>query len=73
MRELRFESPESILFDGADRVALPAHGLRVVISDFMPPRSPVNAVRRLGNRGSLIVIRVLGPWEAQPPAGELWP
>lgn len=68
----RLDGSNSTLFAGG-HVEVPAHGLRVVISDFLSPESPVPVLRQVAARSAmLIVIRVLGPWEAAPDADALW-
>jgi len=63
----------STLFGGGAHMEVPAHGLRVVISDFLSPDSPVPVLRQIAARAAMmVVIRILGPWEAAPDADALW-
>lgn len=80
--EVRLEpEPERLAFDAAACPSLavaaalpqlPGQGLRVLISDFMSPQLSGAAVRRLADgAAALLVVRLLGPWEAAPPVGRL--
>ena len=70
--ELRLDGHTPALFERGRAVAaqLPMGGQRVVISDFMNPEPVVPLLRALGRGAAqLVVVRVLGPWEAAPPVG----
>lgn len=47
------------------------HSIRCLISDFLSPHEPRQCILTLAAQASqLIVISLLGPWEAHPPLGE---
>ncbi len=71
--QIEFGAPDSVLFTAPRRAVggLRRASARLVISDFMSPVGPSTVVRALAAGCSrLIVVHVLGPWEASPaPAG----
>lgn len=70
--ELVLEGATPALFTRAGALAsrLPRGGQRVVISDFMSAESvPAMLGRFAQGAAQLVVVRVLGPWEAAPPEG----
>jgi len=68
---LDFAAARCALFEHPKRCAtqLRRRGLCVVLSDFLSPRSPGKVLRTIAAQvGQLIVLMVLGPWEANPAA-----
>lgn len=70
---LTFEADESVLLlqPAACVPHLRRGSLRCLLSDFLSPHEPRHSIMTLAAHASqLIVIQVLGPWEADPVAGE---
>lgn len=71
--EIQFDATDSVLFSGPLSEQLAQRGMCFVISDFLANRSPVTVLRQLAqSTAQLVVVMLLGPWESQPPVGEVW-
>jgi uncharacterized protein (DUF58 family) len=67
--QLAFKAPQSVLFGAPRRAAagLRRAAVRMVLSDFISPTAPSAVVKALSaGCARLIVVHVLGPWEADP-------
>ena len=68
---IRFDQPESALFAAPGRASasLRRASVRLLLSDFMDPADPASVLRPLASGcTSLVVVHLLGPWEADPDA-----
>ena len=76
----RLDDPKSVRFDAAGTPlfeqptsatgGLRSGTMRIVLSDFLTPVSPAAAIREFSaGAAQLIVIMILGPWEASPDEG----
>lgn len=69
--QLEFREAESVLFTAPRRAVsgLRRASVRLVLSDFMSPVGPSTVIKALSaGCARLIVVHLLGPWEAEPEA-----
>jgi len=72
--EVQYTDGDSVLFGSPQRClgVMRRNASLVVVSDFLSINQPAQAIKKLAaHAASIVVIRVLGPWEADPKLNEL--